>query len=1151
VQVTFGRRENSYDRNSEATAKAIELLIEIGPAAKEAISDLFTRLQVPLYQAETESDRREFQALWTALSKLDSDWMWHPAAEKAIEVWQNWTELPDQMENPPDAPTRQRLDGTDHDGAEGAGQEMISGIGNRESGIEKRFIVSHTLAKPRAVLPIPDSRSDTIRSILLNVRFPEAPAMRFLIFGLILTLVGCGGGEAPKEKPKVVIAPPKEEPKEVEKPKTKLKDYDLTLFNQRAVISLPEGVSIESITYVERRELVFRIGEHDFRLSERDGVTFEIAKKNLLEADPRATLLIDEPDVVLARRTNVPELPLQLIQKVSNPYHTRLMTASGPASDEARLKSWIEYGKSYRLTDEMKTQQAEAEKLFGELNKAGVSGSSFPPRYKLMIDEKAKTKDEDLKPLKALEGNLELTLFEGMPLSVGGVGEFLKTTTLLALNLTGPQFGDDWMRMLETAKGIRTVRLSKTTVSAEGMKSLATLPGLREIRIVQSPITDAHLEALASLDSLESIEFEWSTISDKGTAALRGLVNLRVLNLLGAPLTDHALNNLANLTQMRELNLSRSSINGSGLSSLRGMTGLRMLDLSFCQINDNGLSRLKLPQLTTLRLQHNLITDESGKLFSEMKTLETLGLSVNPVADRLLETLKPLTDLRFLSLDDSLITGAGLVHLKPLKHLHTVSLGRCPITDATLPAADALPAVRHLSLDGTRLTSASIPKLLAVKCDSISLTGTTIPLSAVPKEEAGKPFLQASRPREPLMALKPVKPVGELPAANLTALLKKLNREPMIDENDPNKSIIGLDLSNTPVTDQDLAELRELVTLRELNLSNSAVQGGGLSYLEPLKSLQKLNLLETPLHPESLKLLKPFAKLEKLDLPDQIYLASELQPLTELKALTDLQTAPATDEAIWIDLLAKLPNLEVIRLHHAVGFSEVKKFAKLQRVEIGQRMPNWALGMFRDHKEIRSLTIRAEYFNDGGLMQLGTLPELTTLRILDGRIGDPGINSIKGSSKLVHLHIDDASLMTDRGAADIRDLSTLAELNLNGAKLTDRALELFGELKDLETLHLPRCGPFTDAIWNHIKKLEEIRSLDLSGSKVTGKGIDAISELTRLRAINFADTQLNDDALTYLRRLPGLLEINLRGTKVTDKAVSELQAARPMLKVVR
>src|SRR5437868_6633691 len=81
-------------------------------------------------------------------------------------------------------------------------------------------------------------------------------------------------------------------------------------------------------------------------------------------------------------------------------------------------------------------------------------------------------------------------------------------------------------------------------------------------------------------------------------------------------------------------------------------------------------------------LDNTKVTDAGLKELKEVKSLQTLYLSVTAVTDAGLKELKELKNLQTLYLNGTKVTDRGLKELKDLKNLRTLEVAFTAVTDA-------------------------------------------------------------------------------------------------------------------------------------------------------------------------------------------------------------------------------------------------------------------------------------------------------------------------------------------------------------------------------------------------------------------------------------------------------------------------------------
>lgn len=84
----------------------------------------------------------------------------------------------------------------------------------------------------------------------------------------------------------------------------------------------------------------------------------------------------------------------------------------------------------------------------------------------------------------------------------------------------------------------------------------------------------------------------------------------------------------------------------------------------------------------------------------------------------------------------------------------------------------------------------------------------------------------------------------------------------------PPQILDSMDLSQTKVTDEDLANVKRFTRLKEIDLSDTNVTNKALEHLSSMKSLRKIWLDNTHVDDEALASLAELSKLQKLSLKD-------------------------------------------------------------------------------------------------------------------------------------------------------------------------------------------------------------------------------------------------------------------------------------------
>jgi Leucine-rich repeat (LRR) protein len=181
----------------------------------------------------------------------------------------------------------------------------------------------------------------------------------------------------------------------------------------------------------------------------------------------------------------------------------------------------------------------------------------------------------------------------------------------------------------------------------------------------------------------------------------------------------------------------------------------------------------------------------------------------------------------------------------------------------------------------------------------------------------------------------------------------------------------ALYVSDSPVTDAELAHIRGLIELRHLDLSSTNVTDAGLEHLEHLTHLRFL-LIGPHITDRGLRRLKLLTSLESLELLDTDVTDAGVGELTTLTNLRSLYLSGAKITGCGLDKLKKLTRLEELSLDATLV------------TDVG-------LDGLTTLTNLRSLCLSGTNISDGGLKKLKTLARLEVLEVRYTQVTDAGI----------------------------------------------------------------------------------------------------------------------------------------------------------------
>jgi internalin A len=120
------------------------------------------------------------------------------------------------------------------------------------------------------------------------------------------------------------------------------------------------------------------------------------------------------------------------------------------------------------------------------------------------------------------------------------------------------------------------------------------------------------------------------------------------------------------------------------------------------------------------------------------------------------------------------------------------------------------------------------------------------------------------------------------------AAIEKLGGKVTRDNDKPDKPVVGVNLQNKKMTDEDLKELATLTKLTNLNLTGTQVTDVGLKEIAQLTKLTDLNLTLTKVTDAGIKELAPLNSLIKLNLWGTKVTDVGLKEIAQVKGLTEL-----------------------------------------------------------------------------------------------------------------------------------------------------------------------------------------------------------------------------------------------------------------------
>ena len=495
--------------------------------------------------------------------------------------------------------------------------------------------------------------------------------------------------------------------------------------------------------------------------------------------------------------------------------------------------------------------------------------------------------------------------------------------------------------------------------NAPVMPYLSGLTGLKELSISFINISGSDLQHLSGMNSLKFLKiFRTDKSLDAGLPYLSKLKSLEHLELDGC--TDAGLQALAGLPALKILWLGIDHIQGPGLAHLQKLPALRSLTLTGSSFSDAGLAYIK--NLTSLTRLHLFCVPGGDWPVTDAGLAHLSGL-------------KDLEELRFTKIRG--LTEAGMVHLKPLRSLK--KLAGLTITDVGLAQLEGMKSLESLEyFAGSDTGLAWLAKTFKLK--ELRVSGEQI-------TDEGARHLATIRSLEALsLSNTSVTDAGMDSVAQLT----NLQRLSLFCSSE-RRMRLGLGGGGVrlrpeagqpggPLTDEGLARLAPLKSLKSLSLANVKIPISGLSHLNALSNLINLSIKEVQQDNSGMNL-SGLTKLEKLRIDAAKGSAirdEDLACLAGLKHLRNLQFS--------------FPE------RMAMGDQGLKHLAGLTNLDtlvVGSNVTDDGLSYLDNMKKLHVLGIAGDFTNQG-LRHLEGLNGLSVLSIYPERpFGRTALNRLQ------------------------------------------------------------------------------------------------------------------------------------------------------------
>ncbi len=407
---------------------------------------------------------------------------------------------------------------------------------------------------------------------------------------------------------------------------------------------------------------------------------------------------------------------------------------------------------------------------------------------------------------------------------------------VVEVTIAAAELANEDLAHLRDLKSLEKLRLDGCVkITEAGLAYLKDAPALTHLSLARTAVTANGAGVIGQFKHLKSLELPAVAMTPKHLALMNGLADLESLHGLAAPDFQEALVDfLSQRRKLRQLNWGAVEWNSRRLRKLAPLTALETAEVRGPWVSDWGVETLaKFPNLRELTISDDLISDAGlkpleklaglkklhveGRRFAEgvllpfrnHEGLESLRLACPGFSDRGAVTLRSFSKLIELDLHANNVGDGTVQYVGELKDLEWIDLSDTNVTDAGLKAFKGMEELRRLTLSRTAVTG-----------EGFTGAGTLTRLSRVELDHT------------------------RLTKKGLEAFAKAT-------------SIEELDVANTPVTDDAVAVLKTLPTLRKIRLDgNAAMTDKAADALVTFPQLAEVSVVGTKLTAKGLAILR-------------------------------------------------------------------------------------------------------------------------------------------------------------------------------------------------------------------------------------------------------------------------------------------------------
>ena len=339
----------------------------------------------------------------------------------------------------------------------------------------------------------------------------------------------------------------------------------------------------------------------------------------------------------------------------------------------------------------------------------------------------------------------------------------------------------------------------------------------------------------------------------------------------------------------------------------------------------------------------------------------------------------------------------------------------------------------------------------------------------------------------------------------------------------------------------DLAPLKGLTSLEDVDLHGTAIGDESIQHLANLRALRRLDLQGTNVSDTAVSTLEQFTNLETLNLYRTKISNAGLERLAKLKKLTDIDVRYTRVTAAGYESLRKA--LPQARIQFGGGTNRTISNRQPPKGGDAAATAAWIQAIGGTVRKADGfVSLRGVPLDAAGVAAVSRMPGLRVLDLEATEIGDAAMVPLAEIPSLEELTLN-STQVTDSGLSTLAGLRQLKRLRLNNTYVEGAAFLRWTADSVLEELSL-LGSPVNDAAMSGVARLSRLQRLVLAESDVTGPGLAALAKLP-LTELDLSAADIGDNA--PLQQFTGLRVLSLRDTRITDATLARKLGSLPSL----